>query len=61
MPIVEQKASILLINDICKMIKEFIKDNKMFEGMIAMHKNLMQKYQKEIISKIDSCFTLEEH
>ena len=43
------------------MIKEFIKDNKMFEGMIAMHKNLMQKYQKEIISKIDSCFTLEEH
>jgi hypothetical protein len=25
-----------------------------------MHKKLMEKYQEELISKIDSCFSLKE-
>ena len=43
-----------------KNVKDIVKDTKMFEGAISMHKNLIEKYETEINSKVDSCFTLKE-
>lgn len=56
----ENKKVILILYDFWKCIKDIVKDNKLFEASILMHKMLMEKYQEELLSKIDSCFSLKE-
>ena len=56
----EQKKVIIILYDFWKQVKNVVKDSKIYEISISMHKKLMEKYQEEIISKINSCFTLKE-
>lgn len=42
------------------MIKDDLKDDRLFQASISMQKILIDKYEDEIISKIDSCFDLSE-
>lgn len=37
----EQKKLMLLLFDIWKLVKDIVKDGKMFDGAIAMHKRMM--------------------
>ena len=56
--LVEQKKVIMLLNDLWKHLKEIVKENKLFEGVVVMQKRMLMRYQEEIVSKIESCFTL---
>ena len=56
----EQKKIIIILYDFWKLAKNIVKESKVYDFSISMHKKLMEKYQEEIMSKINSCFTLKE-
>lgn len=56
----EIKKIVLLLHDIWRASKDCLKDDRMFVASIAILKVLIERYQEEIISKVNSCFLLSE-
>ncbi len=56
----EQKKILLLLFDFWGLIEDVLKESRLFDVLLLIHKNLMQKYREQILSKIDSCFGLKE-
>lgn len=56
----EIKKIVLLLHDFWRVSKDCLKDDRMFVASIAILKVLIERYQEEIISKVNSCFLLSE-
>jgi hypothetical protein len=56
----ELKKLLVLLSEFWRSVKETVKDSRMLECAIGIHRQLMEKYQEEMVGKIDSCFTLKE-
>lgn len=58
--LIEKKKILLALHDFWKIVKDTIKDSKMSEAVINIHKKMMDHYEGQTKAKIDSCFELEE-
>lgn len=58
--LLELKKILLLLYDFWKLVRIELRDDRLFHSSVALQKILIDKYEEEIFSKIDSCFSLSE-